>query len=61
MKIQVNAETDGNEIISQYILPQIKNQGIEPKTEEIKVMVWSEKSQKYIDFKPEQVKFIFNR
>jgi hypothetical protein len=60
MKIQINAELDASEVLG-TVAELFQKQGIAAKTEDIKVIVWSEKTQKFIDFKSEQVKFIFNK
>lgn len=61
MKVNINAEIDGTEVIDQYVLLMLKGQNLAVKAEEVKAQVWSEKAQKYIDFKPEQIKFVFTR
>jgi hypothetical protein len=61
MKIKINTELNGTEVISEYILPQLKEKGITPVDGELTCEVWSEKAQKFIKFEASQIKFIFNR
>ena len=61
MKIKINTEINGKEVIDELMVPQLKGQGITPADGEIKVQVFSEKGGKFIDFKPENVKIIFAR
>ena len=61
MKIQINAEADGNEVINDFVIPKVKESGIVVNSGDVKVQVFSEKAGKFIDYKPEHVKFIFAR
>lgn len=61
MKLQINAEMDGAEILKDYVIPIFEKNGVPIKTSEsVKLQVWSEKAQKFIDFAPDQIKFVFN-
>ena len=60
MKITINAESTGEDAVKSLI-DQLAAQGINAKPEEILVQVWSEKSQKFIDFKADQVKFTYTK
>jgi hypothetical protein len=61
MNIKIQAVTNGEEVINEFILPQLATQNIKAIQDDIKVLVWSEKSQKFIDFKAKDIKFEFNR
>ncbi len=63
MKIKINIEADGAEVINSYINPEIQKQGITLKDgeSEVKVQVFSEKKGEFIDYKPENVRFVFAR
>lgn len=62
MKLQINAEIDGVEVLKEYVIPSFEKAGVPVQTSDsVKVQVWSEKSQKFIDFNPEQIKFIFSK
>lgn len=61
MKINIHAEVDGKEVVELLVLPLLKAQNITAVPEDVKIQVWSEKGQKFIDFLPEHVKFIFDK
>lgn len=60
MKFNINAEHTGNDTL-EFFLAQLKDKGVVATAEDIKVEVFSEKGQKYIDFKPEHIRFIYNK
>lgn len=60
MKITINAESTGEDAVKSLI-DQLVAQGINAKPEEIKVQVWSEKGQKFIDFDAKQIKFTYTK
>ena len=60
MKISINAESNGEDSIKSLV-DYLTQQGIAAKPEDIKTQVWSEKSQKFIDFDPSQIKFVYQK
>ena len=62
MKVSINAEVSGQEVIDEFVIPKINEEnGIVVNTGEVKVSVFSEKKNEYIDFDSKNVKFIFKR
>ena len=60
MKINVNSELSGTECLD-YFLAELEKQGFKATKEEIKCEVFSEKTAKFIPFKPEQVRFTYSK
>ena len=60
MKINVNSELSGTECLD-YFLAELEKQGFKATKEEIKCEVFSEKTQKFINFEPSNVKFIYSK
>lgn len=64
MKVNIQCELFGDEIIKEYFSNKIKNEGIvinEGDTSPYKVFVHSEKTDKWVEVSQDKIKFVFNR
>lgn len=61
MKININAEVLGTEVVEQYILPQLYASKVEATSAEIKMLVFSEKKGEYVEFDVAKMKFVLNK
>jgi ribosomal protein L12E/L44/L45/RPP1/RPP2 len=61
MELKINATVNGAEVTTEYILPLLKAKGVDGDVTNVKVVVFSKKSEKDIEVALEDVKFVFNK
>lgn len=60
MKIQINAEINGKELVEEYIIPTLAVSKITAETKEIRAQVVN-KAGDWVDFDAEKIKFIYGK
>jgi hypothetical protein len=60
MKVKTEASLTGDEVILEYLLPQIKAKGVDGTENDVKVQV-ENKAGQWVDVVPSKVKFIFTK
>lgn len=60
MKVKINAESTGKEIIDEHIVPKVKDNGIVVNTGEVKIFV-KKKDGTEVEVQPENIRFVFSR
>lgn len=60
MKLKIEANVTGDEIVNEYILPNVKSKGVDGTVENVKVQVQN-KNNEWVDVTPSKVRFIFNK
>ena len=60
MKVKISAETTGKEVIEEFIIPQVKNNGIVVNTGDVKIYATKKNGEK-VAIEPENLSFVFNR
>lgn len=58
MKVQINAEMSGQELVDVFVA-KLKEAQVSTTSVSVKVLVFSEKGGKWLEFKPENIKLIF--
>lgn len=61
MKLTINAEWNVEEIIKDYIIPNLEFNNIKFDSDNFKVIVHSDKQDKDIEVKTENIKFVYQK
>lgn len=61
MKIKINAEILCEEVVQEYIIPQLEANNIKFDANCFKILVHSEKQDKDVEVKVDNIKFIYNK
>ena len=60
MKININAVTNANEIVNDYMLPLLAGSGIKAEPKEVKIMVLN-KEGNWVEFPGEKIQFSYTK
>lgn len=61
MDLKITAQVNGNEIVTEYLLPLLKSRGVEGDLTNVKVSVFSQKANKEVEVQLQDIKFLFEK